>query len=272
MTVYIEYVLINNFVIDFLILKAVLELRNKTIKKGKLIICATIGAIASLIYPLIMSVAIINVIVKLLVAILMVVLLMEYKSTKEFYVTLVLFFAVTFILLGFCLGGLSLFNVDYSKEIFIAISAVPIYFLFKGVMAVIKYVLSVKKLNNYKYKCVLTYKDTTIKLDGFLDTGNGLKYMDKPVIIIDKKIFLRTCGTNIPKPFYISYKTVGKNKTMPAFILDKLEIYNGDKKNIIFNVTVGVATVGIEYDVILNPELLGGEYAEKIDFKAKEVG
>ena len=53
MTVYIEYAILDNFVIDWILLKATLSLTGRTAKKGRLFICSFIGAIFALITPLV---------------------------------------------------------------------------------------------------------------------------------------------------------------------------------------------------------------------------
>jgi len=51
MTVYIEYVLIDNFVIDWLILKAALTTAGLPAAKSRLFFSALVGAAVALVYP-----------------------------------------------------------------------------------------------------------------------------------------------------------------------------------------------------------------------------
>ena len=53
MKVYIEYVLIDNFVIDYLLLKATFAVTGYPYSKGRLFLCAFLGSLFALLYPLI---------------------------------------------------------------------------------------------------------------------------------------------------------------------------------------------------------------------------
>lgn len=271
MTVYIEYVLINNFVIDFLILKTVNLIRGKKVKNINVIFGACLGAMVSLVYPSIND-GVISILLKIALALALVLICTDVKSLKDFYLGLVIFLLVTFFYLGVTIGILSLFNIDYQNEIFIAISSIPIYFFSKGAVNFYNFLKTRIRVKGYLYECKLIFKDKTVSAVGFLDTGNGLYYLDQPVVIIDKKIFSRLVKNYFPKIFYISYTGVGEEKIMPAFKIDKLMIYQGDQENIIDSVTIGVARVGLDYDVILHPSLLGGEYVKTFVGQTKKVG
>jgi hypothetical protein len=88
---------------------------------------------------------------------------------------------------------------------------------------------------------------------------------------VDKKVFLRLIDKDFPKVFYLPFSSVSEEKKIPAFKIDELKIYNGKDENIINNVTVGVARVGIEYDLILHPDLFGGNYVEDFSGQVKKV-
>ena len=53
MTVYIEYVLIDNFIIDYLLLKTSLALSGVMVKRARLFFCAFLGAGFALLLPVI---------------------------------------------------------------------------------------------------------------------------------------------------------------------------------------------------------------------------
>lgn len=271
MTVYIEYVLINNFVIDFLILKTTSFLRARKTKTIKTILGGIFGASVSLFYPLIETHSLLLVALKFLVACFIVLISLQNKSARDFYINLTLFLFTTFFYLGVTTGVLTLLNIDYKKEIFIALSSLPIYFFSKGIVTVINYLKNKTKERGFYYDCELTYKNKTLKLAGFLDTGNSLYYQGEPVIIIDKKVFSKLIDKEFPKTFYINFQSVGEKKKIPSFRVDRLKIYNGNLENIIDNVIVGVATVGINYDIILHSNLVGGDYAKPISGQVEKV-
>jgi hypothetical protein len=246
-------------------------MRSRNYKGIKIIIGGIFGGTFSLFYPLIGSNSYFLVALKFMVACFMVLISLQNKSAKDFYINLTLFLFATFFYLGVTIGVSSLLNIDYQKEIFIALSSVPIYFFSKGIISVVNHIKNKVKEGGFYYDCELTYKNKTIKKVGFLDTGNSLFYEDNPVIIIDKKVFTKLIDKEFPKTFYINFRSIGEEKKMPSFKIDRLKIYNGNLENIIDNVIVGVAKVGINYDIILHPNLVGGDYAKPISGQVKEV-
>ena len=82
MTVYVEYVIINNLIIDYMMLKATFSLTRTEYRKRRLFICAFLGALISLIYPLIEAHFLILTSVKVLSGVLIVLLANNYKKVK----------------------------------------------------------------------------------------------------------------------------------------------------------------------------------------------
>ena len=132
MTVYIEYVIIENLVIDFFMLKATFLLKGKKQKSFRLFLCALLGAGIALVYPLIEVSPIILTAIKIASGLLIILLANEYKTWKAFYVNALVFFSLTFLTGGAIIGLCSIFNVDYQTEIFLAFISVPAYFIIKA--------------------------------------------------------------------------------------------------------------------------------------------
>ena len=86
MTVYIEYVLINNFIIDFFLLKTTFLLSGKSAKIYRLILASIFGSVVALIYPLVNLSPILTALFKLLVGIMLLVISKNYSEKKEFIV------------------------------------------------------------------------------------------------------------------------------------------------------------------------------------------
>ena len=98
------------------------------------------------------------------------------------------------------------------------------------------------KLNNStSYKCTLKYKNKTISLNGYLDTGNDLSYFNKPVVILNKDLikvktnlfipFSTVDGSGIMKGFYsnLEIKEVGVfKKVVVALSNDKFHLGGAD--------------------------------------------
>jgi len=275
MTVYIEYVLIDNFVIDYLLLKATFTLTRTAYKKVRLFLCAILGAAFALALPVIVLNTVILTLIKLAFGLLLVLIAATFKSAKSYYINALTFFGFTFLTGGAIIGIYSLLGLDYSGEISIAVMAVPAYLLIKAISELVSFVYKRKEVVSETYDCELTLGDTTLKLKGFFDTGNGLYDGDSPVCVCDKKTALKLLGGSfsLPEMKYISFSTVsGKDKNL-SLKLDKIVIYTEDKENVYYNVTLMVAKggVSVDYDVILHPALRGGGNEVKDNRRVKKV-
>lgn len=276
MTVYIEYVLIDNFVIDYLLLKATFALTGKTARRGRLLFCAFLGALFALLYPLIIKNTIIVTVAKLLFGLLLVYFSASFDSVKSFYLHAAIFYGYTFLTGGAVMGIFSLFNLPYSSEYSIALMFVPVYFILRALSEVVRYVYKKKDVVSLVREVELTANGVTVKGRGFYDTGNGLYDGDAPVIVCGKafaKKFLDGGMKNLTLK-KISVKTVAGVSEKIAFRLKEIKIYNEDESHIYTNVTLCVTSEGFEdgYDVILHPALMGRveNESERIE-KTKKV-
>ncbi len=275
MTVYIEYVLIDNFIIDYLMLKASFALTATSVSRARLFFCAVLGAIFALFYPLISVHTVILTAIKICFGLLMVILAGKFKSKKAFYTTTIVFFCYTFLTGGAVIGIFNLLNLPYSSEISIAIMVIPVYFVFRGISAVVKFLYRQKNINCYIYKVEITAFGITKTGKGFFDTGNELYDGDKPVIVCEKRFaqeFLAGSLASIKlKKLLVS--TINGQEENIAFNIEQIKIYNSDEPNIFNNITLCVSkkSVGRNYDVILNTALKGEKYNEQAVIKTKKI-
>ena len=275
MTVYIEYVIIENLVIDFFLLKTTFLLTGKKQKFFRLFLCALLGAVIALIYPLVEVSLLILTAIKIASGLLIVLLANEYKSVKSFYVNALVFFSLTFLTGGAIIGIYSIFNLDYQTEISVALMCLPAYLIIKAMTEVIKYVYRRKDIEKLIYKAILSKGENKVTAQGFLDTGNALYDGDRPVIVINKNLFFKLCGKNLIKCKIkkIKIKTVTGEKENLAFELDELLLYFSEKPNIYNNVTACIADGGFEdrYDIILHPALMESCYENETFIKTEKI-
>lgn len=119
-----------------------------------------------------------------------------------------------------------------------------------GLIILFKYIKYAKnyRCNNSNYLDVsIYYKDLIINETGFVDTGNNLRYFNKPVILVN--------GSLVKKDIlfsYMPYKVVGGNGLLKVFKPDKVVIDGKDVK-----VLVGISDVNYKgVNIILNKEAL----------------
>ena len=221
-------------------------------------LCALFGTAVALIYPLIYTLTIVSVVIKVLTGLVMVLLSVNGKTFRVFYINALVFFCLTFLTGGAIVGAFNLLNISYSSEVFLSIAFIPAYFVIKGVTAVIKYLYRQKEIVKAVYSVEITLGQRKVALKGFMDTGNGLYDGDRAVVIANKKTALDILGgfngVNLKR---ITVRTVSGKRQNLAFEIDQIKIYIGDKANIHNKVTVCVTPteIGDGYDLILHPAL-----------------
>ncbi len=257
MTVYIEYVLIDNFVIDFMLLKLTLQILGYRPKLARLFLCALLGAVLSLVTPLMYFNLILLTVFKILSGILIFCFSTKFTSAKDFYRGTLFFFFLTFLLGGTIIGVYNIFNLDYNSEFSVATIILPAYFLVKITKSLITYFYKRKNIETNAYFVSIKVKDKKIDLKGFVDTGNMLYDGDNPVIIIGVKNAQKLLD-GFPKIKYLEYGTVSGPAKMTVIENAIVEIYSDKGERIINRASVGVSkeNIGSEYEVILHPDTL----------------
>ncbi len=274
MTVFIEYVLIDNFFIDYMLLKLTLKMVGKKYNRFRLALCAFLGAFIALVYPLI-QIKIISISVKVLSGFLLTLLAINYNTKKEYAVITSLFFAFTFAVGGGIMGIYALFNLNYSSEISIALMCLPVYILSCGVKEVVSYIYQKKGVMQSVYKVQLRANGVSLMLNGFMDTGNGVYFENSPVIFISIKLAKKFFqGNSPPKIVKVGVNTINGEAKKVGVKLEEVKLYDGENERIIEGVVACAINKGLEagVDAILHPALIGGFDAVKVNRKTQKVG
>ncbi len=259
MTVYIEYVIINNLVIDFLLLKATFIFTGIPYFGRRLFLCAFLGACVALVFPFVETNGLILISLKIMSGLLILLLANNYKSFNAFFKCAIVFFLLTFLSGGAVTGIYNLLGIPLGTESVVATVLLPVYFIIKLTRKTIIYLSKRVNTQKFCYEAQLFFKDKSIKAKGFLDTGNSLYDGDNAVILCSSKFIKEFLGESIATVKFKKLKlsTLAGGKTNLAFRLDKLILYIQNKEHIFNYVTVCIADLGSsEYDIILHPALL----------------
>lgn len=273
MYVYIEYVLIDNFVIDFLMLEATFATTGIRYSKVRLFLCALLGAIIALIYPLLQIHTVILSLVKVLSGLLIILIANNYKKLKTYYINAVIFFGYTFLTGGVIMGVFNIFSINYSSELSIAIMIIPAYAVIRTVVGVVKHIYRQKDVMCAVREFEITAFGVTDKGRGFIDTGNAIFDEDSPVIFMTKDYAMHFLSGNLTSIKFkkLTVGTVNGLAEKMAFKIENIVIYNRTNVNIHNNVTACIVNdIGEGYDVILHPALVRGNCYE-IDRKTQKV-
>ena len=265
MTIYIEYVLINNLLIDYILIKGTLATTGVNGKKLRVFFCALFSAVFSLVYPLIIAPLFIVTLIKLSFGLFIVFLSAKYLSFRSYFLNTAVFFFYTFLTGGAIFGIFSLFNIPTGKEIISGLIIFPVYFVYFCLNSVVKFLYRRKNVVSFCYPTQITICGVTKNLQGFLDTGNGVYDGDSPVIFCNKAVATEFInGGALPPMKKINVCTVNGKSQKLCLKSESLVIYIAGKKNIYNNVTVCFTEQGFEdcYQLILHPALLKESYAK----------
>lgn len=193
--IYIEYLLIENFIINFIILYVVARITRTKISKLRLFISSTIGAIYTLIvyYPSMDFMG--KFLIKFSISILMVILAYNPGKLQQFIKQFSAFYLVSFIFAGAIMGIFYIVNNNYYLIKFSFKDSRELYkYLIIGIIVATILLFSIfkyykKRLNkeNYLTSIAIGLKDKEVNFVALIDTGNSLKepITQKPVIIAE---------------------------------------------------------------------------------------
>lgn len=269
MQVYIEYAIIDNIVINYLLLKTSTFLARVKTNFLRLFLSALLGTVVAIIIPLITLKTSVLYAVKLSLAFLMPLISAKVLNAKKYLFLILIFILFTFLSGGFILAILNLAVIDYTEGailnydsvIPIGLSVLIIYALSKTVIKLSFIILKERDLKPFLRKCILVIGNQKYKVLGFIDSGNGLydKKTGLPVIVASNSFFSKIPKESIKKSISnLEFDTVSGTSYMKLFVIDKLMIYKGEKVNIFNNVLLGVSSEGYNftgYEILLHPSL-----------------
>ncbi len=269
---YIEYVIIDNFIINYLLLKTSMASSRAKTCKLKLSISASVGTIVAVLMPLFNISSGFLILIKINLGLLMVLIAGEYLTVKKLMVSLGFFVGYTFLAGGmiialFFLSGIDYtvyFSVNYNSFMPVGISVLLVYIFTKLTLYLITNLLKIRDIKPFVRRCIIVVSGKKFKVNGFIDSGNRLfdKKSGLPIIVVSKSLFekLNLGEVKLIAKSSLTVNTVNGESVMKIYAVDKLLIYNGEYANIINNVMIVKSEFdfekGEEYDVLLNPSLI----------------
>lgn len=288
MTYYIEYIFIENFIIDFLLVYITGSLLKKDIKPVRILIAATIGAFYVLAIAITNEGFLSTAIVKLSVSLLM--LTVAYNPAGIIsYIKLVLcFYIVSLLLVGVLIGINYFLN---SNQVTIKLILETAFFVIVILKIVFTEIKKKESQSKYMREINIELKNKKVKVKGLIDTGNELSdtLTGKPVIIVEKESVYKLLSENIREKinkFYfekgkniieilsavqeginlriIKYNTISnKDENMLAIVPDRVWLISDKKKKFTLEVLIGIYPEKFsnenEYQALLHKQLLEWE-------------
>lgn len=255
MTVYIEYVLIDNLVIDYLTLKLTCYILRKEYSKLRLFFTALLGAVFALAYPLYAFGGILEVLIKLLMGVLLSLISNKYKSFKEGLTGVLTFTFVTFLFGGAVYAIFNFFKIKVGTEFSIAVCILPVIVLYKILKALITALIKNKEVKSVTYDITINKNGKKVTGKGFLDTGNLTFIEGKPALFISLDFLEKTLEVKDYQDFKKTRITTATgSKENYRVLLDEFGVYCFGKWNIYNNVWAVI----VKSEILCNCDVLFG--------------
>ncbi len=268
MQVYIEYAFLDNFIIDFILLKLSLKCAKVKTNLLRLIISATVGSVLTILLSLLNFNKIFTLLLKILLGLLITFLGGSYVKIKDYLFGTLYFFLFTFLSGGVIIALFNLADIDYENYFIlnynsiipIGVTFLIVYISSKGFTYIIEKLISNLEKEEFFRRCEITINGVKIKANGYIDSGNRLydNLTGLPVIMASK-LFIKKLYENkaLPSSYRnLKIETVSGETTIKIFNIEKLVIYKGLKMNIYNNVIIGESKfnilVGGECDLLLH--------------------
>lgn len=285
MEIVIEYVLIDNVVINFLILwLSALVLRIDG-RRHWFFVSALFGAGISLVSPLLSLPIWLSIVFKLLLGFVIARIGLGAKGFKKNLLFFSIFLIMTAVVGGACFGIVFLFGgtfdsgflTVYNMEIPVGVVLLLASLVCFGVGRIIKILGRKKLVGDFIFQGEILNNGKNAKFDVFLDSGNTLfdPIFNKPVLIVEFSVFSKVFDvpfekviarkiseTEIENSHYIDYGTAaGKGKMLVCEVENFSIAYEG-KTTEFKNVAVGLSFAKFQkcYDC---RALMGAEFAKE---------
>lgn len=281
MVYYVEYVFLENFMIDFILLFITGRLIKRIIIFKRLIIASLIGSLYVILTFYIGKVFMTNFIVKFSISVLMIMIAFDSKGILTNIRVIICFYITSLIMVGIITA---LYYLTYDKltvnaiimSIFIGYAA--LHFFFKEIKDRIA-------KHNYKRTVNIKINNKTKIIRGYIDTGNELTdpVTGKPVMVVNIDCIKNILGDELCDrimDFYdnkcyeslidennsinlrvIKYNTISNNgENMVCIVPDEIEIINNN--SILVDAIIGIHPKRIsmdDYDALLFKKILDWE-------------
>ena len=290
--VYGEVVLVENFLINFIILKVTSSIMKRKTRRWQLALSALIGAVYSLMqyaHPVFTQFPF-----KVMLSVLIILIGFSPIRLRDFTNHMLIFYGIS-LLFGGCVIGLIILgnkSANMTLTIYGVRSTTVMIGIFIGIITIIKIrelIVDVKLKSNSTMEICIYLHDKKLFTKGFIDTGCNVvePLTGKPVLLAEydtiKKILpeefihyydtydgiqdtdieSKIHNTEILKRIrFIPFNTVStdKNEKMLGYQFDKVELGDGQKWQEVEKVCVGICKRNLcedyAFQALINPKLL----------------
>ncbi|MBR4124426.1 MAG: sigma-E processing peptidase SpoIIGA [Clostridia bacterium] len=283
MTIYVEYIIIDNIVINTLILLLTKTILKHNTSKKRILFGALLGTVVSLFSPLLP--AVICNIIKIPLGLCMILVAFKSKNVKNLMISFAVFTICTFVFGGACFGIMQVLGIEviinngisYTYKFPVGAVLLVCFVTYVAIKNIVLYLYQKKKQHEFYYDTTLCENNKKISVTAFLDTGNKLVVDEKSVSIINYKTFnmlypkisladiLLKKSLSLKNEKYIEIQSIDGNKnSILTFEIDGLYIDKRQIKNAKLGLSLTSFNKKLNSDMIISQKLLG-EFYDKFE-------
>lgn len=268
MKVYLDLLFINNFCADAALLYCAVKTVKGETRLWRIALVALAGAVLGTGYAVFKLYytlpAALDLFMKYAVAALLPAFAASFKKKGTYVLCSLAFVGYMFAFAGMLTALFMRFETGGEGGVRFTYQTIPSGLLVLGAVAfafgsvrLVRMLSRRRRVVALTYPCKLFFKGKEVPAKGFADTGNRLSTRSGcAVAVADRSLALRLLEDSLftaNTPFErVSVRTVNGKSEMSVFTIDKIEIYCGDRVNIIENAKIGVSGEKLgEYDLIL---------------------
>ncbi|MDS0524971.1 sigma-E processing peptidase SpoIIGA [Clostridium sp. SHJSY1] len=231
MEIYLDVILIENFIVDLFLLSITFNVIKVQVKNIKLILAAVLGAL----YTIVMIFRSLNMFsvfpIQFCVAYLMNLIILGRKRWLIAIKSSGIFILSSVTLSGICFylaeikNSYSLYNGLIINNFSLKSLILALMIIYITYFRAICYIKERSLISSFTFDIEIFIDDIKYVIKGFLDTGNELRepITNLPCIIVEEKLF-SDYTINEDKAYYINYSAIGYEGKLKGFKVDKVRI------------------------------------------------
>lgn len=235
MTIYLDYIFIENFLIDYILLKETSYIARKEVPRKRAVISAIIAS-SYVVLMMYFKIQEFNYLIcKMLLVIIMIYISFQPEKTNEYIKIIALFFLISVINVGTLTVLTNLLNLQ-SSNILLKVNVYAISLFFSKFFTNHMWKLYKREIKNDDliYEVKMQLGKQAYKYNAFLDTGNNVySYTyNVPVIfaeILEDNMLSELKNKEDKECFNIRTVTLSSESEKQAYIFDNIEITKKEK-------------------------------------------
>lgn len=224
-TIYIDLVIIINFIFDLFILKTVNGVLRRNVAFKRIILGGVVGEVSILFF--LVDNLYVMLIMKILLAIVINIVTFGFHDYR-YLINNLAYFYMTSIILGGFVFFLKINKINYMIIILLS----PLFLLGDQMM---KKNLR-NKYQNY-YDVLIVFKNKRmVRVRGYLDTGNKLvdPMTKRSILVLNKKVLKGV--VQIRNPLYVGYNVVNSHSMMKCIVPSYVEVNNLKNERVLIGI------------------------------------